>query len=241
MTATKRKSEVYGDCEIHPAYGIISVSRVSGGVRLFGSKLPQHHNFIRLTIYPGEMRRSFSEDSYGKATVMPIIEVDMSTMQWAQMLTSLNVGEGTPCTIYSHRGDYMPKMPDMDTVTEKGNRDFADNLRETMEDMQADINRAKAILAKDRLTKADRAILAACLENKANSFASSSAFYLERFQEEMDKAATEAKSEVEAFITGAMLRIGGEELAERAKEMFALREGKPEAIGLPPVNEDHQE
>lgn len=84
----------------HPSYGIIRIARssVSGrGTALFGSSI-MHNNVIRLTITPGVMERDANEDRFFPKERMKdrLIEVEMSYTQFAEAITSLNMGQGVP-------------------------------------------------------------------------------------------------------------------------------------------------
>ena len=101
----------------HPAFGVIGVGRVSGHTRLFGSDFT-HHNYISLRISTAK-----TIESYGVKTSVhsdeQIVEVCLSEVQFARMITSLNMGEGTPCTLEyvqmppsleEHQGQRIPKV-----------------------------------------------------------------------------------------------------------------------------------
>jgi hypothetical protein len=98
--------------EIHPSFGLVSISRVSGSRRLFESPF-EHQHYITLSISRAD--RSRTDLHYNH--IMPcgeIVEVAMSEVQFAQMVTSLNMGVGTPCTI-SHLDGEMVKEPEPDS------------------------------------------------------------------------------------------------------------------------------
>ena len=83
----------------HPSYGMLSFHRVHGAATpLFGSSV-QHRDTIRLTLKEGEVKRSLNTDWYfgGKQ----LFEVEMSLSQFAELITSLNMGDGIPVTILS--------------------------------------------------------------------------------------------------------------------------------------------
>lgn len=87
----------YG-AEVHPAYGMIGASRVSGNAALFDSDIV-HQHFVVLRIGRASRRRDLNRDwvheSGGRGQV---VEVAMSEAQWASMISSMNTA-GVPCTI----------------------------------------------------------------------------------------------------------------------------------------------
>ena len=99
----------------HPSYGMIQLSRSSiggTGTALFGSSI-MHNDVIRLTISNGFMEREDSQDRYYVKTSRKncIVEVDMSYTQFAEAITSLNMGDGVPVTITNIGGQPVPRCP----------------------------------------------------------------------------------------------------------------------------------
>ena len=104
----------------HPSYGMIRLSRSSiggGGTALFGSSI-MHNDVIRLSISKGIMEREGSEDRFFARESMKdqIVEVEMSYTQFAEAITSLNIGGGVPVTITRLNGDYVERCPYSDRV-----------------------------------------------------------------------------------------------------------------------------
>lgn len=91
-----------GHSETHPSFGCIQVSRCSGTVSLFGSPIPHHDHYISVRIHMA--RRNVWSAGEGVSARGGIIEIAMSEAQWAALLSSLNIGSGTPCTIMWQRG-----------------------------------------------------------------------------------------------------------------------------------------
>lgn len=98
----------------HPAFGQIGVSRCQGGAVLYGSDFV-HHAFMELTIRQSELHRTVARDwHHGHSD---LLTVRMSESQWAAMLSSPNVGTGTPCTIIHDQHRRMPGIPLRQQVT----------------------------------------------------------------------------------------------------------------------------
>lgn len=100
---TPRPDSHRGDIETHPAYGIISASRVSstsGGV-LFDSEV-QHQHYVTIKIDVADRSRDLNRDwIHG---TQQVIEVAVSESQWGKFVSSLNSG-GSPCTIQYINGE----------------------------------------------------------------------------------------------------------------------------------------
>jgi len=93
-----KTDRIMGDCYKHPTFGIISFSRTqcSVGVPMFGSSI-LHSNTIRLEISHAELSRGLNEDRI--FDTRRIVEVEMSPTQFADAITSLNIGCGIPVTL----------------------------------------------------------------------------------------------------------------------------------------------
>ena len=99
----------------HPSYGMIRFARSSiggSGTALFGSSI-MHNNVIRLSISKGMMEREGNEDWFLAGTDINdmIVEVEMSYTQFAEAITSLNIGEGIPVTITKVNGTFVEPCP----------------------------------------------------------------------------------------------------------------------------------
>jgi hypothetical protein len=81
----------------HPSFGMVSFSRCYGtNRRLFQSHV-KNMTTVRLRIKQASVKHSLHQDhTYGEES---LIEVELSPAQFAELLTSMNVGDGVPCTI----------------------------------------------------------------------------------------------------------------------------------------------
>lgn len=92
----------------HPAYGQIGASRTYGGGRaLYGSDF-RHNSSVTIRISESEVTRDLSRD-WPHAT-REIVEVTLSEAQWATFVSSLNMGEGTQCTLAHVMGERKPPI-----------------------------------------------------------------------------------------------------------------------------------
>src|SRR5208337_4240325 len=108
------KREDYHD----PSYAMVSFSRISAGgegLSLFGSSI-KHHSAITLSIKQARLSRDtdLSHDWYFAENRFPLIEVTLSPNQFAELLTSMNVGDGVPATLTLYNGqgyEYPDNIP----------------------------------------------------------------------------------------------------------------------------------
>ena len=88
--------------ENHPSFVTVQFSRLSGSKRFFGSSVTSH-SWIRLQIRPATLYHYLGEDSI-YATNRSLVEVDLSPAQFAELLTTMNVGSGVPGTLIRFDG-----------------------------------------------------------------------------------------------------------------------------------------
>ena len=133
------------DRETHPSYGMLGFSRIAKceGTPLFGTSM-QHSNTIVLRLKAASRRRDLNNDWYfgGKE----LFEVEMSYSQFAELITSIGVGDGVPVTIRRINGQTMPSTP----FEDKGElhiREFEQHLKDTYEDVRALIRNVSDIFS----------------------------------------------------------------------------------------------
>jgi hypothetical protein len=100
----------HGD-EQHPAWALVGAYRVSAqpGAVLFDSDI-KHNHYVVVQIKRATRRRDLNRDRIGDRE--QYIEVAMSEAQWASFVSSMNVGDGVPCTLIRLRGEGdIPGMP----------------------------------------------------------------------------------------------------------------------------------
>lgn len=113
----------------HSSWGLLQISRISGSgsQSLFGSSI-KHSNTIALRIYKAKKHRSLSRDWYINEGC-PYIKIEMSPAQWAEAITSLNIGCGVPCTITQKDGQLI-KFAEEITKIEEHAKEFENILND---------------------------------------------------------------------------------------------------------------
>jgi len=110
----------------HPSFGQIEIARVhSTGTDFYGSELTQA-DYISITIHSSEMSRDLTRDWYFQRS--PLIRIRMSNGQFAEMITSLNNGSGTPCTIEAISGKSVEKTEHLQSRKEYVHNAFAQRM-----------------------------------------------------------------------------------------------------------------
>ena len=198
----------------HESFGMLQISRISGrSSNLFGSSI-KHQHFIELRICPGYKKRHGNED-WLSPTMIPYITVQMSNSQFAEAITSLNLGSGTPVTIKS-----IMDMPSKKLIKFEGCPDenkvkrFDDEFTEEMNSLvselkqhRTEIQELSARLPKKYQTEIDNKI-----DRLFNKIRDTVPFIKKQFTEQMDKTILESKGEIEGFFLHKVHDLGVKKL-----------------------------
>jgi hypothetical protein len=196
--------------ETHESYGIISISRVSSQppVNLFGSSI-RHGHYITLKISTARKRRDFQKDRYN--SVERLIEVDLSATQFANVITSFNVGDGVPCTLNYVKGDkgyHREKCPEINfkqQATKELKEEMAD-LGKRLDNLKKDS--VEILNGKGAIKVADRKKLLEDLRMIDQEIRSNIPYVHECFNESVETTITEAKGEIDATFQTIRERLG---------------------------------
>lgn len=204
----------------HPSYVMVGISRIQGGVgRLFGSALPNHNMAMRLRVTPAVREHSLSRDWYHAKCLAPIIEVDLSPAQFAEMITSMNIGSGVPATLRRHNEERIENPPDDHKLeNEKVREGFAKKAKDVSRAAAESEAKVKALLDKKTISKADREEILGVFAKFRMEVGSSMPFILESFEEATEKVVTTAKAEIDAFVTHSVVAEGLRAIAGKAAE-----------------------
>lgn len=194
--------------EEHESYAMMQINRVHNGkdTTLFGSSI-EHNDTVRLTIKKGVVERTLSRDWY-YSSGMSYIEVEMSQAQFAEAITNMNVGSGTPVTLRRLSGKSIPE-PDF-----KNKRiEFEAEFKAKMENLQKQLaqltEQTTDILEnKKSINKGDRQIILNQINKLHQEIASNIPFMSSSYNEQMDRTTREAKAEVEAFTLNKLHELG---------------------------------
>lgn len=185
--------------EKHESYGVIQVSRVSSNkfTTLFGSSI-KHANYIQLRIFKGVRQRHSNREWYHHEA-KPIIEVSLSEAQFGRFLSSINMGDGTPCTIAFHDGKAF-EAPPYENQRMVFENEFKKEMQKVTSGFAENINSVEEILSKKSLNKEDKANVMSALTRVKAAIDDVVPFIQASFNEAIDHSTTEAKGEIEAFI-----------------------------------------
>lgn len=214
-----------GEDETHESYGLISLSRISSskGMNLFGSAI-QHGNYIALRIAEAIKYRDLNRDRYmpGKQ----LIEVLLSPTQFAEFITTMNIGSGVPCTIQNLHGRRMPECPDVQQ-REIFEEEFEKSAREAVSEAHTLLESLKKTFAKASVGKGDREQIIKDVERVVMMVESRLPWIQQSFNEAMDHAVVSAKGEVEAFVTDKIQSLGIDALKEQVQAALTVAQESP--------------
>jgi len=194
----------------HESFGLLSLSRITCnvGVPLFGSSI-KHKNTIILRIHTAEKKRNLCSDwLHGKKK---IIEVEMSPLQFTDMITNMNT-QGVPVTIRHINGKRTSDFQHVN-VRETFQQEFREHIQEVLGGTEKMLKEAEKLLkAPGTLKKADREKMANTLYHLAQDIKSNLPFVFKQFNKQVDRSIGEAKSEVESFFANTIHALGSEKL-----------------------------
>ena len=155
----------------------------------------------------------------------PYIRVAFSPAQFAELITSMNIGSGVPCTIRRIGGERVESIPDEMHVNELDRQkdSFKKQMKELSENLHKAQNRIKELLALPKLNKEQKTELQNVLYKGIQDIDSNIPFYMEMFDEATDNIVQEAKAEIDATVHNCVLSAGikalGEEFNNNRKQL----------------------
>jgi hypothetical protein len=148
----------------------------------------------------------------------------MSTSQFADAITSLNQGEGVPCTITVLAGKKVPE-PSYTNKRVLFDKEFEHQMAKITSDTNKFYSEIGRILAKPNIGKGDREAIMEQIRLLRQELDKNVPFIKTQFTEQMDQTVTEAKGEFESFMDNKIRTMG---LEGFKKELMAVRQASLE-------------
>ena len=199
--------------ETHESFGLLQISRMTctPAMNVFGSSV-RTGNPISLRIKRAKRARGLNRHTY--YSTEQLIEVYMSPAQFADAITSLNSGSGTPVTLYGVAGKTMEDCPDIDQ-RQLFHQEFNKDVAEASMELTKLLRQAEEILGKSGTIKSkDKKELLAKITKVEQDIRANMPFVHKQFNRAMDKTTSEAKAEVEAFVENKIRTIGLENMPD---------------------------
>lgn len=184
---------------LHPSFGTVVLKRMTGsrGTPLFGSSV-LHSETIGIEISPAYLKRYLNTDWIGPDK-MPIIEIEMSPVQFAEMVATHGKGGGTPCTIRYVQGERMPEPPYVHP-TAQAHEEFRARVADVAAKLDGLMQFAESLKVKASVSKGERDDLIGRIRMARQSIASDMPFATKCFQETIERATAEARGEIDAHL-----------------------------------------
>lgn len=189
----------------HPSFGMLSIHRSNGHSGfLFGSNA-EPDNYITLELSTAHLERELSNDWYH--TDDKVLRLKMSPVQFAELLTTVD-SNGVPCTIEMFDGKKIEQCTTVEDKKTATHRQFRERMKSFAVEIEEKYKSAQAIINKKTLSKKDQEELKWFYERMVQEMKSNIPFFLEVFQEGMDKIVLDAKAEIHASMTHAIVAAG---------------------------------
>jgi len=194
----------------HPSMVLVGISRCNHGGKgasLFGSSI-EHDTTICLTIKQASVERQLSNDWFHSTTTLPIIEIEMSPIQYAEMITNMNCGDGVPATLRQKDGvrfDY----PTIHTKAEQFKNEIKEDITGVLSNFNTAKTRANELLNDSKpLTKVEKQELNSLINSLDRLAQDHLPFMIDQFGRQMEKTVAEAKAEVDAHVVHTIMETG---------------------------------
>lgn len=195
----------------HDAYSTIRLTNPQGGSStLFGSDI-RHDNKVCIEICRAKLERSLGRD-----WILPektILSLEMSHAQFAQFITSSGKYEGTPCTLLEAplpgtETRMMPGIANIETKHAVLKREIREEARDSLSSMQTLVSDLQSLVGGGKPRISELKNIASMLANAIGNLPSNMEFVVGSAEEALEKATSDAKIEVEAYIAATAQRIG---------------------------------
>jgi hypothetical protein len=195
--------------EQHESYGMISLNRFNGGDgSLYGCAAKPHTGF-QIEIHTSYKQRELAEDRY--FADKKIVRLEIGPDQLGNLLSSMNRGDGIPCTLRYLDGKTLEQCPDSSN-RQAISDDFKASMVQLSERVDNLIKAADTCVEKAAPSKTERAALRAEAGAVKDWLAGTLPFILSQFHESMEGVIREAKADVDNFARNVKEQLGAEAL-----------------------------
>lgn len=200
------------DVKTDPSWGLLQFNRCSAsypGRRLFKSDV-NNTNFISLTLKTASVHRNLGSDFCMDEETLA--EVLLSPVQFAELLTNMNVGCGVPCTIRYYNKqkiEFKEETPKLEILVQEADQ----RVDGAIEGVVSAYEKIKGLMENKKIPK-ERAmeILRDLLPMISTHREHGSTFYKKQAREELAAMVNEAKSQIGEYVDHKIYQAGLEKL-----------------------------
>lgn len=204
-----KSDKLFGDIYQHPSFGQLSFAQSQGtGTALFGSSI-KHRDTILMTIRKAEYNRQPGREYiFGREV---LIEAMLSHTQFADAIAGVGSGSNVPITLRYIKG--KGKLPYPEYINKR--KQFESEFLTLVEGIMERLTNLETQSTNKKLPK----WLTQELKVIRNWLKSNVPYLAERFDDQMDKSVTEAKGEIEAYVSSMVHKIGLEAIKKQAPQL----------------------
>lgn len=201
--------------------GLVGLSRVNGSKKLYMSNL-NNSNWISLRVYEGRDTTEYGEKKVFAKSGRPLVDLELSASQFAELLTTMNVGHGVPCTLRYINGEEIDQagLEEDEKPVDIGKKHFEKNAKEFTEKINKKTSDYLEELEGLKMSKKDKARVQHILQDVKTEINSNMPFYVSMFEEAAKKVVTESKTEIDAFVQGGIVKAGLEALGIKGQDLI---------------------
>lgn len=185
----------------HPAYGVVTIHKIHGTHMLFGSDF-EHQACLELRVRNASHVRRLSSDWYHGNR--EIVSIKLTFAQWASLLSSMNMGDGVPCTIEHVAGEYRPYLPPPVSNSDR----FKSEHTETLQDAIRELNELEALTDNPKIPAGIRSELRLKVQKARQEIKDNLGFVETQFNRDVEKSLSKAKLEIDSYIGMAIEKVG---------------------------------
>ena len=189
----------------HSSYGLIRFSRFQGRSEFFGVE-PVLDGGISMVVSSAKVDHHLGQDWF--FADKQLLEIRMSTFQFSELITSLNMGSGVPCTLEYVAGQEIEKYQPMPPVREKHDTNLSESTQEISDRISKLEEQLQTLLEKGKAGKKDLENLRSATDGIRQQVESNLPFVVKCFSEEMDSQVNRAKIEFSAYVDQQIISHG---------------------------------
>lgn len=195
--------------ELHPAFGKITISNTTGTKRKLCGSNTLHSSTISIDIHSASVEKLYSSEFVHDKNL--IMRIELSHAQFANMISSVGNGSGTPCTFRRMTDGKLQTVPEI--VHEDSNpipEQLKQSLEETIRKLNEKISEVDSLIEKGKANKQELKSMKVSLEGVKSQLKNNIPFYFKEFEEYQENIVEDAKQQVNQTITNNLKNLGVE-------------------------------
>lgn len=199
------------DWKTHKSWGMIGAYRCQGNATEFFQSDVPCNNHISIRIKTAQLHRECNRDWVMGDNLL--VSVKLTPMQWAEMLTNLNCGDGVPCTIEYTKEDNYIKFQQEEDKLELILKETDEKVDKGKEYIKSVENKIITLANEKKISKKVAEELLFELGNANSCFGGQSIDFIKKqAKEHIENMTVQAKANISAYIDQKIYSSGLQEL-----------------------------